>query len=106
MLRGYRRIPGPARRVVTPGGDTISWRQYQNIRVSREQGWQSYSEREAYASGKGKNQNVFDKVVMDLQNRMGLSESKARREAYELFHAPGRLKKRLGWKFDTRKWKY
>lgn len=45
LLRGYKALPGTARRVQGPKGETLSHRQYRNV-VVRKAGWRSLSELE------------------------------------------------------------
>lgn len=43
LLPGYKKVPGSSRRYVTPSGQEISRRQYENIRFQKA-GWHSWSE--------------------------------------------------------------
>jgi hypothetical protein len=51
-LRGYKLLPGPSRRYRTPGGRTISRREYDN-RQARAAGWRNRYELEQFRSSVG-----------------------------------------------------
>lgn len=50
-LPGYTRLPGKANRYQAPSGETISRRQYENLRFQKE-GWKSWSEYQRTAKTK------------------------------------------------------
>lgn len=98
-LPGYRKLPGKSRRYETPTGETISRRQYENLKF-RSSGWDSWSEYQREA--RKPQYRRFAKAAAQNQKRSlrGLQEPDSQFNKLYLKSKKAGFPKKVGGPFD------
>lgn len=101
LLPGFQRVPGRAERYTTPGGGTISRRQYEN-QLARSAGWSSWSEYQRVARTQDYRRNLrIMSEERDITPRQAAGATSEFSHAYAEFRQAGAYK---GSKAPTGAW--